>query len=81
MADQWSVLGEWEDAGPGGKYCEYDVKLLSFPELRAARARVAALNNNGCDDGPGGLYEGKDVSRWIVATVDAPERRLWAADA
>ena len=36
MADQWSVLGEWEDAGPGGKYCEYDVKLLSFPELRAA---------------------------------------------
>ena len=31
------------------------------------------FNRDGCDDGPGGLYEGKDVSRWIVATVNAPE--------
>ena len=65
--------GEWEDDGPGGTYCEFDVKPLSFPELSAALARVAELNRDGLDDGPDGLYEGLDVSRWIVATVNPPE--------
>ena len=61
--------GEWENEGPDQMYCELNMKLRSFPELSAARARVAALNREGRDDGPGGLYEGLDVSRWIVATV------------
>ena len=61
--------GEWEDDGPGGMSCEYDVKPLSFSELSAALARVAELNREPRDDGPGGMYEGKDVSRWVMATT------------
>ena len=61
--------GEWEDEGPDGMYCEFYVKVRSFPELAAARARVAELNRRGRDGGLDGLYEWMDVSRWIVATV------------
>ena len=60
---------EWEDDGPDGMYCEFQLKLRSFPELSAALARVAELNRDGLDLDPGGLLEGQDVSRWIVATV------------
>ena len=72
---------EWEDDGRGGMYCEKSMNLRSFPDLSAARARVAELNREGSDDGPDGLYEGKDVSRWVVATVGPPEGGKEAADA
>ena len=66
---------QYEPVGDG-EYFELFVGPRLFPGLSAARARVAELNRRGRDGGLDGLYEGLDVSRWIVATVfAAPEGR------